>query len=298
MIDRERIRGIIPPLSTPLTREGDLDEAGTRRLIRKLIDAGCHGMFILGGTGEGLYLTDRVYARAIEVSVDEVAGRVPVLVGVSDTSTARVVDRGRLAARLGADVLIANPPCIGQRPPPVVYEHYVRLTGETGMPTMVYNVPPGIPTDVAVETLAELAEQDGIIGMKDSASYTHLCRVLAATKGTGFRVLCGVENFFVAAMMAGAVGGTLASANVNPELSVTTYDTCISGNWTQAQQMQELLSEFVEIAYHHNWTLVCKHALSLTGICSSDACVFPAPALSEDEKDIVRQWLTRHQLLA
>ena len=298
MFERERIRGIIPPLATPLTQDGELDESGLRRLIGRLIDAGCHGIFMLGGTGEGLYLTDRVYVRAIEVSVDEVAGRVPLLVGVSDTSTPRAVERGKLAARLGADVLIANPPVIGQKPESVVYEHYVRLAGETGAPTMVYNVPPGIPTDVTVETLARLAEVDGIVGMKDSASYTHLTRVLAATKGTGFRVLCGVENFFVASMMAGAVGGTLASANLNPALSVETYDACLSGDWPHAQSMQERLSEFVEIAYHHNWTLLCKYALSVMGVCSTDASTLPMPALSQAQKEIVRQWLAEQGLLS
>jgi 4-hydroxy-tetrahydrodipicolinate synthase len=298
MFERERIRGIVPPVATPLTSDGGLDETGLRRLIDRLIDAGCHAMFMLGGTGEGLYLPDSVYEQAIAVSVDAVAGRVPVLVGVSDTSTPRVIERGKLAARLGADVLIANPPCMGQRPASVVYEHYVRLAGETGMPTMVYNVPPAIPTDVTVETLARLAEVDGIIGMKDSASYTHLTRVLAATRGTGFRVLCGVENFFVASMMAGAVGGTLASANVGPDLSVNTYAACLAGDWVRAQAMQDQLSEFVEIAYHHNWTQVCKHALNLLGISSSDMCTLPLPALTEDEKLAVRQWLNRYQLLA
>jgi len=297
MFDRERIQGVIPPLATPLTQDGSLDEPGLRRLIGRLLDAGCHGMFMLGGTGEGLYLTDAAYTRTIEVSVDEVAGRVPVLVGISDTSTSRSVERGKLAARLGADVLIANPPCIGQKPADVVYEHYMRLAGETGAPIMVYNVPPGIPTDVTVETLAKLAEQDGIIGMKDSASYGHLSRVLAATKGTGFRMLCGVENFFVPSMRAGAVGGTLASANVDPQLSVKTYNACVSGDWDQAQQLQYLLSEFVEIAYHNNWTLVCKHALSLLGVCESDTSELPATALTSEQKKVVREWLVQHQLL-
>ena len=296
MFNRELIRGVIPPLATPLTSDGAVDERGLRLLIRRLLHAGCHGMFILGGTGEGIFVTDTVYEKAIEVAVDEVAGCVPVLVGVSDSSTGRAIARGRLAARLGADVLISNPPYMGQMSPPVVYDHFVRLAGETEMPVMLYNVPPSIPTNITVETVARLAEHENIIGMKDSASYTHLTRVLQATRGTGFRVLCGVENFFMASMLAGAVGGTLASANVWPEISVRTYETCLSGDWISAQQAQDELSIFIGIAYRLNWVLVCKYALSLMGVCG-ETTVWPADKLTEEDKLTVQKWLVGHNLI-
>ena len=296
MFDRELIRGVIPPLATPLTPDGALDERGLRRLIRKLLRAGCHGLFMLGGTGEGIFVTDLVYEKTIDVTMDEVAGSAPVLVGVSDSSTGRAIARGRLAARLGADVLISNPPYMGQMSPPVVYDHFVRLAGETEMPVMLYNVPPSIPTNITVETVARLAEHENIIGMKDSASYTHLTRVLQATQGAGFRVLCGVENFFMASMLAGSVGGTLASANVWPEISVRAYETCLSGNWVSAQEAQDKLSIFIEIAYRLNWVLVCKYALSLMDVCG-ETVARPANELTKEDKLTVKKWLAEHNLI-
>jgi len=296
MFDRERIRGIIPPLATPLTPDEKLDEQGLRRLIRKLLDAGCHGMFVLGGTGEGIYLTDEVQVCTIEVTVDKVAGRVPVIAGVSDVSARRAVVRGRQAAQLGADVLISVPPYQRPMEPQEVYDYFIAIVEETGMPTMLYNVPPYVRTNITVDTIARLAEHEGIVGMKDSADFTHLASVAIHTKGTGFRLLCGLEFNFVPGMMMGSVGGTLAAANIWPEIMVEAYDACVVGDWERGRKVQETLTRFVEPAFEVPWTATCKYALSLQGICDPTV-MRPERTLTEDEKQFVGNWLTKFGLI-
>ncbi len=98
------LRGVVPPVITPLTPAGEVDTASLRRLTGHLITAGVHGLFLLGSSGEAAYLTDARRLTALETAVDAAAGRVPVLAGVIDTTTARVLDRAADAARAGADV--------------------------------------------------------------------------------------------------------------------------------------------------------------------------------------------------
>ena len=296
MFDRERIRGIIPPLATPLTPEEELDEEALRRLIRRLLDAGCHGAFVLGGTGEGIYLTDAVQAHTIEVTVDEVAGRVPVVAGVSDLSVRRAVARGRLAAQLGADVIISVPPYQRPMEPMEVRDYFVALAEETGMPTMLYNVPPFVRTDITVDTIAELAGHDGIIGMKDSADLAHLSDVALATQDTGFRLLCGFEPNFAPAMMIGAAGGTLAIANVWPEICVETYDACAAGDWERARRLQLKLTRFLGPFTQAPWTPACKYAMSLLGLCRP-ATMRPDRPLTEGEQNLIRETLSEWELI-
>jgi len=296
VFDRERIRGIIPPLATPLTKEEELDESGLRRLICKLLDAGCEGVFVLGGTGEGIYLTDKVQARMIEVTVDEVAGRVPVIAGVSDMSVKRAVVRGRQAARLGADVLISTAPYQLEMEPQEVYDYFVALAEETDMPTMLYNVPPWVRTNITVDTIVRLAEHNGIVGMKDSADFTHLTEVLLHTRGTGFRLLCGMELNFVPAMMMGAIGGTLAVANLWPDLCIEAYEAGLSGNDEKARNLHLKLSQFMQPVFKVPWGAACKYGLSLMGICGPTQ-MRPQLGLTEAQARVVEEWLKQYDLI-
>lgn len=296
MLDLDRIRGIIPPVATPLTPEEKLDEPALRRQIRRLLDAGCHGMFMLGGTGEGIYLTDAVQEGVVAVTADEVAGRVPVIACVSDVSPARAILRGQRARDLGADALVSTAPY--QRPmrPAEVYDFYVRLAEGTGMPTMLYNVPQVVQTNITPETIARLAEHEGIVGMKDSAGFAHLTSVAIHTRGTTFRLLCGTEFDFVPAMMIGAVGGTLAVANIWPELMVEAYDVCVAGEWHRGGQIQEKVSRFSGPAFQMPWLALCKYSLSLLGICG-ETCARPTIPLTNDQKARVRAWLAGYNLV-
>jgi len=296
LFDRQRIRGIIPPLVTPLTPDEKLDEAGLRRLIRKLLNAGIHGIFILGGTGEGVYVTDEVQRRAIEVTADEVAGRAPVLAGVTDLSIARAIEKGRAAAQRGADVLISMAPFFRPATQEALYDYFRALAEGTGAPVMLYNIPYAVPTNIKEETIARLAEHELIIGMKDSDNLTHVTRALQQTAGRDFRLLCGLEYDFTAGMMMGASGGTLATANLWPQLTVQLYDACAAGDWPAAIELQKKLNAFTELAYGAPFIPATKYALSLQGICGP-TLTSPARILTDAEKQIVQECLTHYGLL-
>jgi dihydrodipicolinate synthase/N-acetylneuraminate lyase len=296
LFDRQRIRGIIPPLVTPLTPDEQLDEAGLRRLIRKLLNAGIHGIFILGGTGEGVYVSNAVQMRAIEVTADEVAGRAPVLAGVTDLSIKRAIEKGREAVRCGADELISMVPFFRPATQDALYDYFRALAEGASAPVMMYNIPYAVPTNIKEETIARLAEHELIIGMKDSDNPSHVTRVLMLTAGRNFRLLCGIEHDFLAGMLMGAVGGTLATANIWPELTVQAYDANAAGDWPRAIEMQKKINEFTELAYKVPFITATKYALSLQGICGP-TLTSAFRVLTEEEKQIVKEWLLRYNLL-
>ncbi len=296
MFDRNRLRGIIPPLATPLHPDETLDEAGLRRLIRKLLGAGIHGIFILGGTGEGVYVTDEVQRRAIEVTADEVAGRAPVLVGVTDLSTARAVARGREARQRGADVLVSMVPFFRPATQEALYDYFRGLAEGADAPVMLYNIPYAVPTNIKEETIARLAEHELIVGMKDSDNPSHVSRVLMLTAGRNFRLLCGIEHDFTAGMMMGAVGGTLATANIWPAMTVRAYDAGAAGNWPQAIAEQRQVNAFTELAYKVPFIPATKYALSLQGVCG-ETCTSAFRPLTDEEKQIIRDYLGSYGLL-
>jgi len=293
MFDRERIRGVIPPLATPLTPDEKLDEQGLRTLIAKILDAGCHGILVLAGTGEGLYLSDQVRAQVIEVAVDEGAGRVPVIADISDVSVARAVSRGRQAEELGADVLISIPPFQRVMKPPEVYEYYLALAEETRMPTMLYNFG---STNISIGTIVRLAEHENIVGIKDAVDFSHVASVAIHTKGSGLRILVGWEFDFVPGMMMGCVGGTPAVGNVWPEIAIETYESCVAGDWERARDLQETLTRFTEDSLTFPWIAGCNYALSLLGVCGPTV-MRPQSTLTEEDQARVRKWLTDFDLM-
>jgi 4-hydroxy-tetrahydrodipicolinate synthase len=187
MFERDSLRGIIPPIATPLTPAEEVDAQGMRRLVSYLLDAGVHGIFVLGATGEFAYLRDRERVRAIEAAVEAVDGRVPVIAGISDVGTRQVIERCRAAQGAGADFVVCTAPYYSPLRQPWIYEHLRTIACETGARLLLYNVPP-VATPIDPETIARLAEIENVVGIKDSADLIHIQDVLFRTRARG---ICG-----------------------------------------------------------------------------------------------------------
>ena len=298
MRDRSCIAGIVPPVATPLTPSEDVDRAGMARVIGYLLESGVHGVFVLGATGEFPWLDDRQRAAAVEAAVDAVAGRVPVIVGVSEISTRHAIANARTAMAAGADFVMATAPYFGSMALEQAWiaEHFRALAGETGAQVMLYNVPPWI-ADIAPATVARLAELDNVVGMKDSADFIHLQEVVVRTRGNDFRVLCGIEGHLVAALQTGAHGATPSSANLTPRRFVELYDASRSGRLDDARSMQEDANRFVhDLEMFPSWFSAIKTGLHLLGLCGPTVAA-PLPALSAEETDLLRTMLARQGVL-
>ncbi len=296
MFDKNSLRGIIPPLATPLTRDEQVDFAGMRNLVNYLLDAGVHGIFVLGGTGEFPFLSDRERVRAIEAAVEAANGRVPVIAGISDIGTRKAIEHCRAAQQAGADFVVATAPYFWKMRQEWVYDHLCRIATETGARLLVYNVPQIIP-DIAPETISRLAEIDNIVGMKDSADIVHIQDVLFRTRSRDFRMLVGLEYHMVAALLIGAHGATPSPANIYPKIFVEMYEKVMEGKIEEALALQQEVNCFIELLDSiPSWTSTVKTALHLMGICGPTVTA-PAPPLTSEETELLRAHLKRYQLL-
>ncbi|MBM4408638.1 MAG: dihydrodipicolinate synthase family protein [Chloroflexi bacterium] len=299
MFGRDALRGIIPPLATPLTPAEDVDRAGMGRLVEYVLAGGSHGVFVLGGTGEFAFLDERQRAAAIEAAVEAVNGRVPVIAGVSAVGTRQAIAHARRAQAAGADFIIATVPYFGSSALDQSWiEAHVRAIAEaTGAQTMLYNVPP-LLRDIEPTTIERLAALPGVVGMKDSASIIHVQDVLFRTRQTGFRVLVGMEYHVVAALLVGAHGATPSPANLIPGRYVEMYERAQASDRDGALAIQEETNRFVDVFDALPvWNAAVKTALHLMGICGPTTAA-PVPKSTPDEVEQIRAHLARAGMLS
>ena len=188
--------GIIPALVTPLTESGDLLKDGLRDVLDFTIDRGVHGIFVLGSSGEIYGLDEDQKRRVVEIAVEHVAGRVPVYAGASEITTrdclrASADDRG--GGRRGQGLSVLTPyfmtPTQGE-----LVTHFREIAGGTDLPVLLYNNPGRTHVELSVETVLELAEVDGVVGLKDSAGDLERLRTILDARPAGFTVLVGLDT--------------------------------------------------------------------------------------------------------
>ncbi|MEU1373629.1 dihydrodipicolinate synthase family protein [Streptomyces triculaminicus] len=241
------VSGVVPPLCTPLTADGEVDRRSLGSLVEHVLAAGAHAVFVLGTSGESAHLTDAQRAAALAAAVEAIAGRVPVLAGVIDMTTARVLDHARAAAALGADALVATAPFYTGTHPAEVADHFRRVRAGAGLPLLAYDIPSAVHSKLTAPTLLELAEDGTLAGLKDSSGdLGALRRLLVALRERGrahdFAVLTGSELTVDAALLAGADGVVPGLGNVDPAGYVRLYEHARAGRWAEAAAEQDRLT--------------------------------------------------------
>ncbi|MFM9370964.1 dihydrodipicolinate synthase family protein [Streptomyces sp. Da 82-17] len=247
------LRGVVPPVCTPLTPQGEVDTDALARLVEHLVGSGVHGLFALGSTGEVAYLTDAQRAAALGAVVEAAAGRVPVLAGVIDTTTARVAQHARTAAELGADALVATAPFYTRTHPKEIAAHFRDLRTAVDLPLFAYDIPVAVHSKLTPGLVRELAADGTLAGLKDSSGDEgSLRRLLVALGGregraTGpaphFAVLTGSELTVDSALLAGCDGVVPGLGNVDPAGYVRLYEAARAGDFGLAAKEQERLVE-------------------------------------------------------
>jgi 2-dehydro-3-deoxy-D-pentonate aldolase len=218
-----RFRGIVPPLATPLLDRDSLDHAGLERLIEHVLAGGVHGLFVLGTTGEGPMLPHPVRRELVRRTIAQVAGRVPVLVGITDTVFSESVGLARFAVEHGAAAVVSAAPYYfpaGREP----MERWARsLARALPIPLLLYNMPEMVKMVLAVDTLRRLADEPNILGIKDSGGdlgvFDGYARVVREER-PDWSLLIGPEQMLPQAHGLGGIGGVCGGANVAPSLFV------------------------------------------------------------------------------
>ena len=276
-----RFHGIVPPLATPLLDRDTLDVGGLERLVEHVLAGGVHGLFVLGTTGEGPALPMTVRRAVVERTVKQVAGRVPVLVGISDTVLSDSLALTRFAAERGAAAVVAAPPYYfpaGQEP----LERWCRaLVAGLPLPLLLYNMPEMVKVILEPDTVRRLADLPGIVGLKDSggdlAVFAGYARVLRESR-PDWSLLIGPEQMLPQAHALGGHGGVCGGANVAPRIFVELQAALERGDEAAAagwQQKVLALGRLYDVSTQPGRVIVgVKGALAALGLCGDSSAAW------------------------
>ena len=233
------VKGIIPPLTTPFTVNGNVYEAGLRRLVEFQVKKGVHGLFICGTYGSGPIMTTEQRKKVHEIVVDQTKGRITVIAHVGTTSTAQSIELARQAEAVGADYVASVSPYYHRHDERAVVQYFRALAKAVDLPVYVYNNPKASGVTITPSFLHHLAEV-GIRGIKDSGfSFIELTHfMLALEDKPDFRFIVGTEALALPALLVGAKGCVSGLANAFPELMVKLWDVFQAGQYKEAARLQ------------------------------------------------------------
>lgn len=291
-------QGVIPPLLTPLTPGGDVDLASLERLIEHQIAGGVDGLFVLGSSGEAAFFEDEMRDRVLTAAVRLVAGRVPVLAGVIDMQTRRVLAHIRRAETIGVDGLVATAPFYAVTGPEETEAHFRALAAATDLPLFAYDLPVSVHTKLDPDMLVRLGADGVLAGVKDSSADDVSFRRLAARNraaGSPLTLLTGHEVVVDGAYLAGAGGSVPGLGNVDPAGYVRMDRAARRGDWDAVRAEQDRLAALMEIAFAPVGKVgpaggvgSFKTALQLMGVFESNTMCTPMTALEGDNVGRVR----------
>ena len=293
-----KLKGIVPPIGTPVTIDEQVDEKGLRNLVRYLLDAGVHGIFANGTMGCCALLSDAEQFRAIEIVADEVNGKVPVVAGVSDSGTRRVIEKIKAVERLNVDYLTAVPP------------YYFMLTQESAMsffrdaaeaaqkPLLLYNNPYLTKFDFTIPSLVELAKEPNIVGLKETnQDCNRWTKLFDAFRGEDdFSILLGTELLIPQGLMMGADGAIGGAHNIAPRLGVELYQAAIEGDYGRAFELSGQLGKVCDIFQYGDIWGGFEAALQLLGVCDK-VTLKPYRGATDQDREKVREILNDCGLL-
>ena len=277
MTQSTAFRGIIPPMITPLSSDFSLHIANTERLIEHLIDGGVHGIFILGTTGEFAGLSSAVKSDLIQITCQQVKGRVPILVGVTDCSFTESVELAAIAHKSGAKAVVAAPPFymnIGQAE---LINYYQKLADVVELPLFLYDMPLHTKISIELETAVKLSKHPNIIGIKDSSgkieNFQALCE--AFKQQPEFKIFVGPEEFLAESLKIGGNGGVTGGANLFPKLYVALYEAFQKKEYDTVKKFQETILFLSNNLYQHgtyqsSYLKGLKAAMSFEGLCEDN----------------------------
>lgn len=258
--------GIICPLVTPLTADGELDEGTLRGLIDALVPA-LDGLFVLGSSGELTWLPDEMAIRVARVAVDQTAGRIPVYIGTGDTGLARTLARAERLADVGADYLVVTTPFYySVSSVASVIGYFETVAERAAAPVVLYNIPQNTHLPLAPSTVRVLAGHPKIVGIKDSAGDWNDFESFLALRSDGFSVMQGRERLAAISLWSGADGLISAMANFAPRLLQALAGSIRDhGPRAETLALQGTIDALAEVFDQGEWLAGLKSTLQATG---------------------------------
>lgn len=290
----EQYHGVVVPMVTPVTREGELDEAGVRKVIDYMIEGGIHGILILGTTGEMVSVPDSLRSQLVAVTVEHTGNRAKTYAGIADNCLARSVEAAEKYLSLGIDAVVAHPPFYYSLNAEELFEYYSTLSERIPGPFFLYNIPKTTHISIPLEVAERLSFNPNILGLKDSENdAARLEKTVSMFKGReDFVFFVGAAPLSAKALRLGGDGFIPSSGNIVPHLCHKLYQNARAENWGEVEKFQEQIDQ-VAAVYQKDRSLgqslaALKSIMNDEGLC--DPTVLPPlQTLSVREQEQVQQ---------
>jgi len=297
------IRGIIPPVLTPLSDRDTLDAAAFDRLLEHLITGGSSALFILGSTGEAPGLSYRLRREVIDRACASAAQCVPILVGITDTSFMESVRAAEYAARAGASAVVLSPPFYYTLSQSAFLGYLERIVPLLPLPLYLYNMPSFTKIVISPETVKVAAGMPNVYGLKDSSgdrAYFRACKEAASAR-PDFARLGGVEEILAELVGEGADGGVCGGANLFPRLYVQLFEAAARGDCETIQRLQRIVMAISGGVYTvgesgSSYLRGLKTAVSVLGI-GNGFMAEPYQSLTDSDREHLGRVLSEVQML-
>jgi 4-hydroxy-tetrahydrodipicolinate synthase len=276
------IKGSIPALVTPF-KNGELDLVTLKKLVEWHIAEGSTGLVPVGTTGESPTLSHAEHQKVIEVVVQTVAGRIPVIAGAGSNNTAEGQSLIQFAEKVGADAALVVTPYYNKPTQAGLIAHYTALHDCCNLPIVIYNIPGRSVVDMTPDTMGELAKLPRIIGVKDATGKIERVSQQRATCGADFIQLSGNDDTALGFNAHGGMGCISVTANVAPRLCAEFQAATLAGDYARALELQDLLMPLHEAIFIEPGLVSAKYGLSLLGLCSEDVRL-PLVGLTDGSK--------------
>ena len=282
----KEIKGINTALITPFDSEGNVDEKGLRILLKYQIDNGINGVAVVAGSGEYVNLSQKECARVVEISVEEVAGRINVIAGVLETNTRDAVNWSKEAAHLGADGLLVLTPFYNKPSKEGIFNHFRSIAEASELPIIVYNNPGRTGIQLMPEDYLKLAEIPYVKGVKecnrDMATFSDTISLLKSK----WSILCGDDDILYSMLGLGAHGGILTTSNVIPSYWVNMYNAMVNNDYEKAKSLHYQTLVFFKAIMAPNHPSLVKRAVALIGLPAGRTRAPLADPTEEQEKHL------------
>lgn len=265
-MDTSFIRGVIPPIVTPVDDKEKVLEKSLRQIVDHIIAGGVHGILALGSNGEFFGLERGEQERAAAITIDQAAGRVPVYLGIADITTRECVRWAESAQAMGAQAVSILHPMFLSPNDDELYDHFGAVAEATPLPVLLYNNPDRMRCGISANLLERLADIPNIVGVKESSGdMTLTAEFIRRTREKGFKVIAGRDILILATLAYGGAGAVASSANIVPELVVEIYDKFMAGDLQGALDAQFRLAP-MRMAYNlGSFPVVTKDYMRLLG---------------------------------
>jgi len=291
-MSREKLFGAGTALVTPFTRDGAVDEKALRALIDWQMEEGIHFLVPCGSTGEAATLSPEEHLRVVEITVDQVAGRLPVIAGAGSNDTKKAIAVSKVMQAAGATHLLHVSPMYNKPPQRGIIAHFQAVADAVDLPVVMYNVPGRTASNMDAETTLKLAEHARLVAVKEASGDMAQIGRIIRDRPEGFAVLSGDDALTVGIMAAGGDGVISVTSNATPRLVARITECVRAGRMSEAREIEARLADWTAAAFVESNPLPAKAGLAMMGRIEN-ALRLPLVPLAGKHEQVVRRSLEK-----